>query len=145
MKKEMFNNITISYMRNTGPYGPENLQLMTRFKEYLQAHDLYQPELAIVGIALDNPAFVAPDQLRYDVGIVNQETTVTDLPIRTIADGVYAIFEVAHTAEGVQGFWENLTSLTHNLVIDWQKPIIERYTLEKIEQHLCEFCVPLAE
>ena len=66
-----------------------------------------------------------------------------DLPVRNIANGCYAIFEVEHTEESVSDFWKNIQTLTADLSIDVSKPIIERYAFSKISSHLCEFCIPL--
>ena len=63
--------------------------------------------------------------------------------IKEIQDGKYAIFEISHTAEAVSEFWGNLPSLLGKLPIDRTKPIIERYAVDKVANHLCEFCIPL--
>ncbi|MBM6800930.1 GyrI-like domain-containing protein, partial [Coprobacillus cateniformis] len=86
---------------------------------------------------------VPADQLRYDVGLIVDETENDILPSRLIDDGKYAIFEVPHTAQGVQDFWIQIPKLAENLSIDEKKPILERYTMNKIKNHLCEFCIPL--
>ena len=144
MKKEKFSHVTISYRRRTGAYGPENTVMMEKLKSYLTAHQLLAGHTVILGIALDNPQEVSEDELRYDVGvIVDEQHVVEGLEHRKLDDGTYAVFEVAHTAEEVQKFWNNLAELTKYLHVDYQKPIIERYASEKIAQHLCEFCIPL--
>lgn len=66
-----------------------------------------------------------------------------DLDTRKIDDGTYAVFEVIHTKQGVISFWKNIQQITKDLPVDEKKPVIERYTAEKIENLLCEFCVPL--
>lgn len=144
MKKEKFENITIAYMRRTGAYGLENAKLMETFKHYLKSQNLFNHDSILLGIALDNPEIVPKSQLRYDVGIIiDKDSSVEGLESREIDDGMYAIFEVDHTEKGVQDFWENISNLVSELNVDYQKPILERYTLEKIERHFCEFCIPL--
>lgn len=101
--------------------------------------------MIVLGIALDNPKTVSPDKLRYDVGIISTETGIKGVDSRKLDDGTYAIFEVEHTQEEVQKFWKNMGVLSNEINIDFQKLIIERYTLDKINNHLCEFCIPLAE
>jgi DNA gyrase inhibitor GyrI len=143
MIKEKFENLTISYIRRIGEYGPKNMELMESFKNYLKSRSLFNHEMIILGIALDNPELTAADKLRYDVGIVTGKDGIEGLERRKIDDGTYAVFEVEHTQKEVQSFWENYSELAIHLNIDDKKPMLERYTLEKINNHLCEFCIPL--
>lgn len=144
MKIEEFKDIKIAYMRRVGKYGLENKHLMETFKAYLKAKGLLKKETTILGIALDNPMYISEERQRYDLGIIisNKESKY-DLPVRNIANGCYAIFEVEHTEESVSDFWKNIQTLTADLSIDVSKPIIERYAFSKISSHLCEFCIPL--
>ena len=139
MKFETFQGITIAYMRRIGAYGPENRQLMEKLKAFLAQHDLLKS--TILGIPLDDPTITPAEQLRYDVGLIVPVHAVIPLPTRSIDDGTYAVFEVQHTQQGVSSFWQNIGQLT--LSIDNTKPIIERYSSQKIAEHLCEFCVPI--
>lgn len=141
---EEFKDIKIAYMRRTGRYGVENKQLMEVFKNYLKINDLFKNDTTILGIALDNPLLTPENEQRYDVGIIiTGRKKHCDLPIRSIDNGRYAIFEVAHTEHDVSDFWENIEILTSDLSVDYTKPIIERYAFSKISLYLCEFCVPL--
>ena len=139
MKIETFQGITIAYMRRIGAYGPENRQLMEKLKAFLAQHGLLKS--TILGIPLDDPTITPAEQLRYDVGLIVPVHAVIPLPTRSIDDGTYAVFEVQHTQQGVSSFWQNIGQLT--LSIDNTKPIIERYSSQKIAEHLCEFCVPI--
>ena len=139
MKIETFQGITIAYMRRIGAYGPENRQLMEKLKAFLAQHDLLKS--TILGIPLDDPTITPAEQLRYDVGLIVPANATIPLPTRSIDDGTYAVFEVQHTQQGVSSFWQNIGQLT--LSIDNTKPIIERYSSQKIAEHLCEFCVPI--
>ena len=94
-------------------------------------------------IALDDPESVDKNNLRYDVGLIVTGNVNMGLDVREIPDGMYAVFEIPHTAEAVSEFWNNLSSLLGKLPIDWSKPIVERYNSTKISNHLCEFCIPL--
>jgi len=146
MKIEIFLNITIAYMRNVGEYGDRNKELMEKLKAYLSNKNLLNDDAVILGIALDNPSTVPKESLRYDVGIIiGNPSLAIDLEFRQIDDGQYAIFEVPHTKEDVVRFWNNIGALTSGLSIDINKPIIERYKVEKIKENLCEFCIPLKE
>ena len=92
---------------------------------------------------MKDPGSVDKNSLRYDVGLVVIGNENIGLDVRAIPDGMYAVFEIPHTAEAVSEFWNNLSSLLGNLQIDRSKPIVERYNAVKISNHLCEFCIPL--
>ena len=139
MKIETFQGITIAYMRRIGAYGPENRQLMEKLKAFLAQHDLLKS--TILGIPLDDPTITPAEKLRYDVGLIVPANATIPLPTRNIDDGTYAVFEVQHTQQGVSSFWQNIGQLT--LSMDNTKPIIERYSSQKIVEHLCEFCIPI--
>lgn len=143
MKIEEFKNVTMIYMRHVGEYGLKNKELMETFKQFLKDNHLLNDQSVILGIALDNPQIVPADQLRYDVGLIVDETENDILPSRLIDDGKYAIFEVIHTKQDVLSFWGNIHKLTADLLVDDRRPIIERYASNKIANHLCEFCVPI--
>lgn len=140
---EEFENVKIAYMRRIGEYGKENKKLMEIFKEYLKENRLFDENTVLVGIALDNPVETPATMQRYDVGIIVRDELDYDLPIREIANGEYAIFEVPHTKEDIMHFWKNIQNITANLPVDTSKPIIERYSNYKINSQLCEFCIPL--
>lgn len=144
MKIEYFNDVYITYMRAVGEYGEKNHDLMDSFKKYLKKYNLMNDSLTILGIAMDNPQTTSIDELRYDVGIVSTSSNShLDFPTRKIDDGEYAVFEVLHTNECVENFWRNIGELGSNLDVDFNKPVIERYSLKMIKNHLCEFCIPL--
>lgn len=148
MKIEEFRNITIAYMRRTGEYGFKNKILMENFKVFLKEKNLLNHNSVILGIALDNPANTDKNKLRYDVGLIVNEGHKgqnTALNTRKIPNGIYAIFEIPHTEQDVTSFWNNIHQLVGNLSVDEEKPIIERYSADKVAKHLCEFCIPLKE
>lgn len=145
MTIEEFKDITIAYVRRTGEYGFQNKILMENFKTYLVQNNLLTNDSIILGIALDNPANTDTNKLRYDVGIVVNEKQKTELCTRKISNGIYAVFEIPHTEQDVIAFWNNIHILVGDLSVDEAKPIIERYSADKVANHLCEFCVPLKE
>ncbi|MNC45403.1 Bacterial transcription activator, effector binding domain [compost metagenome] len=63
----------------------------------------------------------------------------------TLSGGKYASFTIKHTAEDIQKAWTGLFPALHNggYQIDNNKPVLERYTVQMINHHLCEFCVPI--
>ena len=109
MTIEKLGDMQIAYMRRTGGYGEGNRQLMEQFKRYLREHALLQEDTTILGIALDDPAQIPEDRQRYDVGmILTGREDPCGLPVRTVAGGRWAVFEVPHTEEGVSDFWGDL-------------------------------------
>lgn len=143
LKIEEFKDISIAYMRRTGKYGSENKILMESFKKYLREENLLDQNSIILGIALDNPAITDKNKLRYDVGLIVNGNPDIALDIRKIPDGIYAVFELPHTEQDVTAFWSNIQQLVGGLSVDETKPVIERYSADKVAKHLCEFCIPL--
>ena len=48
--------VEIAYLRRTGPYGPENRQLMERLKAFLKERGRMGSGTVLLGIALDDPS-----------------------------------------------------------------------------------------
>ena len=95
MTIEKLGDMQIAYMRRTGGYGEGNRQLMEQFKRYLGERALLRENTTILGIALDDPAQIPEDRQRYDVGmILTGREAPCGLPVRTIAGGRWAVFEV---------------------------------------------------
>jgi DNA gyrase inhibitor GyrI len=143
MKHENLQNVRIAYMRSVGEYGSKNHALMEIFKAFLSEHDLFDDNTVILGIALDDTAQIPAEECRYDVGLVLDGKTIEGLETRQIDNGDYAVFEVEHTVESVQKFWNDIPGLAEKLAVDFEKPIIERYAMKKVKNHLCEFLLPL--
>ena len=143
MKQERFEHITLAYRRSVGPYGEQNRRFLEDFKRELAREQLLGPSSVLLGIALDDPAHVPADSLRYEVGLVLGREQRTSLETRVLENGLYAVFEIPHTKAGVLSFWENLPALTAELPADRSRPIVERYAAPMIARHLCEMCVPI--
>ena len=143
MIQERFENITLAYQRSIGPYGQHNRHFVENFKQTLDREQLLDAQSVIFGIALDDPARVTAEKLRYDLGLVLRRGQSTSLETRTLEDGLYVVFEVPHTEADILSFWKDLPVLTQGLPADWRRPIIERYAAPMIARHLCEMCVPL--
>ncbi|MNI84330.1 DNA gyrase inhibitor [compost metagenome] len=102
----------------------------------------------ILGIAQDNPAWVKPENCRYDACMVVPEDCCVhsdEVSMGNISGGSYAVFKIPHTAEAVQKAWADIFMELKNrgLRLDETKPILERYTVELINKHYCEICVPV--
>ncbi|OKP76028.1 DNA gyrase inhibitor [Paenibacillus sp. P3E] len=139
---------TIVYMRQIGPYGIANSQLMDTFKRWAASTSIFNTMSVILGIAQDNPAFVKPEHCRYDACLVVPEDYCVqsdEVSLGSISGGSYAVFMIPHTAEAVQKAWgEIFTELKNRrLSLDETRPILERYSMELVSNHYCEICVPL--
>ena len=96
--------VEIAYLRRTGPYGPENRQLMERLKAFLKERGRMGSGTVLLGIALDDPSRTPPDRCRYDVGIIIREGERLPLDTRRVRGGRYAVFEIPHTEREVSRF-----------------------------------------
>lgn len=143
----------IAYMRQIGPYGAENYQLMQRFKRWALSRDLLDDEAVILGIARDDPGVTPAQSCRYDSCLVIGE----DFPLALeeevnegrLTGGSYAVFSVAHTAEAVAAAWREIFTvwLPESGRPLGEGPLFERYTGllpgDRLEPRLCEICLPL--
>lgn len=68
-----------------------------------------------------------------------------DVKERTITGGKYAVFEIDHTPAAVQEAWANIFPALAECKyqFDPARPIIERYAVKMVNNHLCEICVPI--
>ena len=82
MKIEVFHQMTIAYMRQVGPYGAENKNLMEKMKAYLKEKGRLENSV-ILGIPLDDPFLVEPKRQRYEVGLVIVYDTL-NLPKKSV-------------------------------------------------------------
>lgn len=141
----------IAYMRQIGPYGPNNIQLMQKLKKWAISRDLLNDSATILGIAHDNPEVTPPNNCRYDCGIVLSETYDLEQGINetTLPGGKYAIFSLEHTAEALLKAWNEIFStwLPDSKYQISARPVFERYTGStvdvKIEPDFCELCIPI--
>jgi DNA gyrase inhibitor GyrI len=138
----------IAYIRRIGPYGISNVQTMEELKKWAKINNLFNDESIILGIARDNPKTTKPEYCSYDTCIViSNDYSVTDSYVRegNIDGGKYAVFKINHTAEAVQKAWMDIFSelLSQGYQFDEARPIIERYTVQMVNNHKCEICVPI--
>lgn len=136
----------IAYFRHVGEYGEkQNKELMESFKNWAQLNGLLYHSV-ILGITQDHPNCTPKEKCRYDVCIVvNQDFHVPEpARIGTFSGGKYAVFLLDHTEEAVSGFWNTVFSeIEKNNLSIREQPIIERYTLQKMNHHLCEILIPI--
>jgi len=141
----------IAYMRQIGPYGPGNVQLMQRLKKWAVTRDLLTESSIILGIAHDDPEVTPAENCRYDTCLVLSEDYALESSVNEtrLPGGIYARFPVEHTAEAIGRAWEEIFSLwlpDSGYQID-DRPVFERYLGAsvdlRIEPAACEICVPV--
>lgn len=135
----------IAYVRQVGPYGPNNIQAMEKLKKWAEENNLIKSAI-ILGIPQDNPETTLPENCRYDACIaISEDFQLNDSICESeISGGKYVISKVKHTAEDIQKAWAEILSTIQNseYQID-NKPILERYTGDMINNGYCEICVPV--
>jgi DNA gyrase inhibitor GyrI len=139
-------NCRFAYMRRTGKYGPENKETMENLKEWAKSKHLFDKKAVIYGIAQDNSETTKPDNCRYDACIVIPQDFIIDTNVDEceFSSGKYAVFEVTHTSEDIQKAYIKIPSTLSKEGLKYaNKPILERYTVEMVKNHLCEICVPI--
>lgn len=145
---EMIPSYKIAYIRRTGPYGSENAKIMEQLKSWAREKNLFNEGSIILGIAQDNPKFTEPKNCRYDAClVVSDEFKINDkyINLGKIIGGEYCIFKISHTTDAIQKAWmEIFDELSkRNYQFDVKRPILERYTIQMINKHFCEICVPI--
>lgn len=136
----------IAYVRQVGPYGPANSEVMEKLKKWAAERSLLNESAILLGIPQDNPATTPPESCRYDACIVLSDDQPLDDSIREseFSGGEYAVCIVYHTAEDVQKAWAELfPALQRSGYQMDDKPIVERCTGEMIHNDRCELCVPV--
>ncbi|WP_405114000.1 GyrI-like domain-containing protein [Paenibacillus sp. FSL K6-1217] len=137
----------IAYVRQTGPYGLGNAQAMEQLKHWAREHGLLQGSAVLFGIPQDNPSTTQPEDCRYDacISLPENPPAGASIPYGELPGGAYAVITILHTAEAVQQAWEEilpaLYSSGHKL--DPGRPVMERYTEDRVSRHLCELCFPV--
>ncbi len=145
---EMIASYKIAYIRRTGPYGSENVQVMEQLKSWAREKNLLNESSIILGIAQDNPQSTEPGNCRYDTGFVVPEEFAADdayIQFGRTMGGKYCVFKIKHTADAVQKAWMKLFSelSKRNHEFDDRRPILERYVAQMISEHYCEICAPI--
>ena len=145
---EMISSYKIAYIRKTGPYGSDNVQVMEQLKSWAREKDLFNESSIILGIAQDNPKFTEPKDCRYDACLVVSDEFKVDnkyINFGKIIGGKYCVFKISHTADAMQKAWMEIFSelSKRNYQFDDSRPILERYAIEMINKHYCEICVPI--
>lgn len=138
--------VRIAYVRQVGPYGSNNNEVMQRLKEWAKEENLLTGSAILLGISQDNPETTPPQHCRYDACIVIPKEYQMNNLINEgeHPGGDYAVFKLEHTAEDIQKAWSQIFPALQSsgYQID-DKPIIERYKGDMILDDYCELCVPV--
>lgn len=146
-KVETLPNYRIAYVRRVGPYGPANIEVMEKLKNWTKEKNLFKSSI-IFAITQDNPEITLPENCRFDACIVISKNYQLDDSIceSELSGGKYLIYEVKHTAEDIQKAYADIfPALQSNGYQIDNKPILERYTDDMVNNHYCEICVPVKE
>lgn len=145
-KVETLPDYRIAYMRRVGQYGPNNIEVMEKLKEWAKKKNLLESAI-LFAIPQDNPEITLPDKCRFDACIViSQDVQLDDLVCEgKLSGGKYVIYEIKHTAEDIQkAYFTIFRSLQSNgYQIDHNKPIMEKYISDMTNNPYCEICVPV--
>ncbi|RMD02314.1 DNA gyrase inhibitor [Clostridium autoethanogenum] len=145
---EMIPSYKNAYIRRTGPYGSENIQIMEQLKSWAREKNLFNESSIILGIAQDNPQFTEPKDCRYDTCLVVSDEFKVDnkyIKFGKTIGGKYCVFKINHTVDAVKKAWTEIFSelSKRNYKFDYRRPILERYAMQMINKHYCEICTPI--
>lgn len=146
IKLETLPHYRIAYVRQVGPYGPDNIQVMDKLKQWARENDLLTESTIILGIPQDNPETTLPENCRYDASIVISSDYQVEhsVDVSELAGGAYVICTIKHTAEDIQRAWNEIVPFiqSNGYQMD-HKPIIERYMGDMTSNETCDLCVPV--
>lgn len=112
MNMEEMEAVEIAYLRRTGPYGPENRQLMERLKAFLKERAGWSPGPSCWG----SPWTIPAELRRTGAGMMwassSERGSGSHWTPAGVRGGRYAVFEIPHTEREVSRFWEDLERLT---------------------------------
>ena len=138
----------VAYLRQIGPYGSGNAEMMENLKQWARTNRLLHSQSVILGLAHDNPEITKAEACRYDVclviagdyNLINGGVNEEQLP-----GGDYAVFQISHTVEAIRQAWQEIfPELTaRGCQIDASRPVLERYSAGMVNHHFCEICVPI--
>lgn len=146
MKVETLPPYHIACVRQTGPYGPANVEAMKRLKEWAAQNNLLTESAILLGIPQDDPETTLPENCRYDACLVLSKEIQADDSVSAslLSGGTYMVFKIKHTAEDVRKAWtECFQAIQKNGFRIDDKPVMERYTGDLVRNGLCELCIPV--
>lgn len=130
-----------------GPYGPANKDFMERFKKYLRDRNLYTLDTTVFALIHDDPRVVPASSCRYEVGAYLKKfgNDLENFEYGAAPSGNYAVFTIEHTSAAIEEFWASLSFilLEHHLLLDSERPLLEMYPVQLVENHLCKVGIPI--
>ncbi|WP_273127113.1 AraC family transcriptional regulator [Bacillus weihaiensis] len=144
-KVEILPNYRIAYVRRIGPYNNANFEVMEKLKKWAKERNLLKSAI-LFAIPQDNPETTLPENCRFDACIVISKDYKMDdsIYVGELSGGKYLIYEVKHTAEDIQKAYADIfPSIQSNGYQIDNKPILEKYTGDMINNPYCEICVPI--
>ncbi len=151
VKIEELPEYRIAYMRQIGPYGSSNIQLMQKLKKWAITRGLLTESSVILGIAHDDPGITPAEKCRYDTCLVISDDYELENRVceSRLPGGKYGIIRAEHSAEAIKKAWKDIFTSwlpESGYQID-DRPVFERYTGAAIditiEPVTCEICIPL--
>lgn len=149
VKIEVLPKYRIAYMRQIGPYGPGNFQLMEKLKKWAMARELLTDSSIILGMAHDDPEVTPPEKCRYDCCIVISDDYELDnnINVNNLPGGKYAVYRVQHTSECIENAWNDLLTVwlpDSGYQID-DRQLFEKYSIDdnKTGEIISEICIPV--
>lgn len=138
----------ILYLTRTGPYGPENQQLMEKFKAGLRERQLLKDDSEILALVHDDPQVTLPEMCRYDVGLLVssfEENQWQELKPMVVPESDFAVFHIEHTASAIIEVMQTMKERMkeHNAYHNGELPIIECYRQIDVQNGYCEIQVPI--
>ncbi|MFD1739198.1 GyrI-like domain-containing protein [Bacillus salitolerans] len=144
-KVETLSNYRIAYIRRVGQYGPANIEVMEKVKEWAKERNLLESAI-LLAIPLDNPETTLPQNCRFDACIVISKDYQIDHSINEseLSGGTYLVYKVKHTVEDVHKAYAEIFSTLQSTGYQMSnKPILERYTGDLVNNPFCEICIPV--
>lgn len=134
-------------MRRVGPYGPANVEVMERMKEWAKDRNLLE-SATLFAIARDNLERTPPENCRFDACIViSKDDQMNDDVVNEgeLPGGKYAIYKVRHTVEDIQKAYDGIFPSLEGggYQVDNNKLIMEKYIGDMDNEPYCETCVPI--
>lgn len=138
----------ILYLTRTGPYGPENQQLMEKFKAGLRERQLLKDDSEILALVHDDPQVTLPEMCRYDVGLLVssfEENQWQELKPMVVPESDFAVFRISHTASAIIEVMQTMAEriALQGFRINSQMPIVECYRQSDVQNGYCEIQVPI--
>lgn len=146
MTVETLPKYRIAYVRQVGPYGPANIQVMVKLKKWAKEKNLLVKSAILFGIPQDNPETTLPENCRYDACLVisNDYQMDDSMCESELSGGEYVSYKVKHTAEDIQKAWmEIFLDLQNSGYRMDNKPVFERYIGDMIDNDYCDICIPV--